>query len=103
MRLEVDGVTLGTSSIIPFSLILDRPSFQFITVHDLVVGHDALVLFVLMPEDTNEIIDLDVHIVTCGERMTQPPLVETRPFKGIGSIDVMIREHDEMMRQLQST
>ena len=83
---------------IPFSLIPDRPPFQFIPVHDLVVGHDALVLFILMLEDIDEIIDLDVHIVTCGERVTQPPLEETRPFKGIGSRDVVIQEHDEMMR-----
>ena len=103
MRSEVDGVTLGTLSIIPFSLIPDRPSFQLIPVHDLVAGHDALVLFILMLENIDEIIDLDVHIVTCGERVIQPPLVETKPFKGIGSRDVVIREHDEMMRQLQST
>ncbi|KAL6334514.1 hypothetical protein AAG906_018003 [Vitis piasezkii] len=83
-RSKVDGVILGTSFIIPFSLILDRPPFQLILVHDSISSHGALVPFVLMPKDTDEIIDPDVHIVTCSERVTQPPLAKTRPFKGIG-------------------
>ena len=51
VRLEVDGVTLGTSS------ILDRPPFQLIPIHDSFFGYCAFVPFVLMPEDTDEIVD----------------------------------------------
>ena len=70
VRLEVDGVTLGTSSIIPFSLILDRPPFQLIPIHDSFFGYCAFVPFVLMPEDTDEIVDQDVYMVTCSGRVT---------------------------------
>ena len=89
-RSKVDGVILGTLFIIPFSLILDRPPFQLILVRDSISSHGALVPFVLIPKDTNEIVDLDVHIVTCSERVTQPPLAKARPFKGIGSRDALI-------------
>ena len=89
-RSKVDGVILGTSFIIPFSLILNRPPFQLILVRDSISSHGALVPFVLMPKDTNEIVDQDVHIVTCSERVTQPPLAKTRLFKGIGSRDALI-------------
>ena len=53
-----------------------------------------------MPEDTVGFDDRDVHIVTRSGRVVQP---ETRPLEGTGSRDDVIREDNEIMRQLQST
>ena len=81
----------------PFSLIPDVPPFQLSYSHDLVAGHDVPTAFVLMLEDTVGYDDRDVHIVTRSGRVVQP---ETRPLEGIGSRDDVIREDDEIMRQL---
>ena len=53
-----------------------------------------------MPEDTVGFDDRDVHIVTQSGRVVQP---ETRPLEGTCSRDDVIREDDEIIRQLQST
>ena len=66
----------------------------------MVAGHDVPTTFVLMQEDTVGFDDRDVHIVTRSGRVVQP---ETRPLEGTGSRDDVIREDDEIMRQLQST
>ena len=84
----------------PFSLIPDVPPFQLSYSHDLVARHDVPTAFVLMPEDTVGFDDRDVHIVTRSGRVVQP---ETRPLEGTGFRDDVIREDDEIMRQLQST
>ena len=97
---EVDGFVLSTQLPAPFSLIPDVPPFQLSYSHDLVAGHDVPTAFVLMPEDTVGFDDRDVHIVTRSGRVVQP---ETRPLEGTGSRDDVIREDDEIMRQLQST
>ena len=94
---EVDGFVLSTQLLAPFSLIPDVPPFQLSYSHDLVVGRDAPPAFVLMPEDTVGFDDRDVHIVTRSGRIVQP---ETRPLEGTGSRDDVIREDDEIMRQL---
>ena len=97
---EVDGFVLSTQLPAPFSLIPDVPLFQLSYYHDLVAGHDVPTTFVLMPEDTVGFDDRDVHIVTRSGRVVQP---ETRPLEGTSSRDDVIREYDEIMRQLQST
>ena len=99
-NLEVDGFVLSTHLPAPFSLIPDVPPFQLSYSHDLVAGHDVPTAFVLMPEDTVGFDDRDVYIVTRSGRIVQP---ETRPLEGTGSRDDVIREDDEIMRQLQST
>ena len=97
---EVDGFVLSTQLPAPFSLIPDVPPFQLSYSHDFVARHDVPTTFVLMPEDTVGFDDRDVHIVTLSGRVVQP---KTQPLEGTVSRDYVIREDDEIMRQLQST
>ncbi|RVW38684.1 hypothetical protein CK203_077566 [Vitis vinifera] len=59
--------------------------------------------FTLWLEDDDDSNGRDIQIVTHSGRIAQPPPAAVRPFEGTASYKEVMREDDEVLRQLQST
>ena len=59
--------------------------------------------FTLWLEDDDDSNGRDIQIVTHSGRIAQPPPPAVRPFEGTASHKEVMREDDEVLRQLQST
>ena len=97
---EVDGISLGLQVSTPFSLIPDGSSFQLTHSTPLVIKRqDTFVSFTLWPNDDDSK-GRDIQIVTRNGKIAPPPPLAVRLFEGATSHEEVIREDDEVLRQL---
>ena len=97
---EVDGVSLGLQVLAPFNLIPDGAPFQLAHSTHLVIRYqDNIVPFTLWLEDDDSK-GREIEIVTRSGRIAQPSPPAVRPFEGATSHEEVMREDDEVLRQL---